>query len=91
MAVLPATVLSGFRVLPSRTDFWQESQDGLLHRIRYHTAKGGRSTHHRPSSSRKARSQVARCLLSLEKPLFNLPTAIKIVSMWDTGGGPEGR
>jgi pyridoxamine 5'-phosphate oxidase len=31
----------GFRVLPSRVEFWQESPDGLHDRIRYRTAGGG--------------------------------------------------
>ena len=31
----------GFRVLPSRVEFWQESPDGLHDRIRYHREDGG--------------------------------------------------
>ena len=31
----------GFRVLPSRVEFWQESPDGLHDRIRYRTAGSG--------------------------------------------------
>ena len=31
----------GFRVLPSRVEFWQESPDGLHDRIRYRQAGGG--------------------------------------------------
>jgi pyridoxamine 5'-phosphate oxidase len=31
----------GFRVLPSRVEFWQESPDGLHDRIRYRCAGGG--------------------------------------------------
>lgn len=31
----------GFRVLPSRIEFWQESPDGLHDRIRYHLAGSG--------------------------------------------------
>jgi len=31
----------GFRVLPSRVEFWQESPDGLHDRIRYHRDGGG--------------------------------------------------
>lgn len=31
----------GFRVLPSRIEFWQESPDGLHDRIRYHLASSG--------------------------------------------------
>ena len=31
----------GFRVLPSRVEFWQESPDGLHDRIRYHRGAGG--------------------------------------------------
>ena len=31
----------GFRVLPSRVEFWQESPDGLHDRIRYRRANGG--------------------------------------------------
>jgi pyridoxamine 5'-phosphate oxidase len=31
----------GFRVLPSRVEFWQESLDGLHDRIRYHREGGG--------------------------------------------------
>ena len=31
----------GFRVLPARVEFWQESPDGLHDRIRYHREGGG--------------------------------------------------
>ena len=31
----------GFRVLPTRVEFWQESPDGLHDRIRYRRANGG--------------------------------------------------
>ncbi len=31
----------GFRVLPSRVEFWQESPDGLHDRIRYRQGGGG--------------------------------------------------
>jgi pyridoxamine 5'-phosphate oxidase len=31
----------GFRVLPSRVEFWQESADGLHDRIRYRRGTGG--------------------------------------------------
>jgi pyridoxamine 5'-phosphate oxidase len=31
----------GFRVLPSRVEFWQESPDGLYDRIRYRREGGG--------------------------------------------------
>jgi pyridoxamine 5'-phosphate oxidase len=31
----------GFRVLPSRVEFWQESPDGLHDRIRYRAAGAG--------------------------------------------------
>jgi pyridoxamine 5'-phosphate oxidase len=32
---------AGFRVLPARVEFWQESPDGLHDRIRYRPANGG--------------------------------------------------
>ena len=31
----------GFRVLPARVEFWQESPDGLHDRIRYRGGSGG--------------------------------------------------
>ena len=31
----------GFRVLPARVEFWQESPDGLHDRIRYRQGGGG--------------------------------------------------
>jgi pyridoxamine 5'-phosphate oxidase len=31
----------GFRVLPTRVEFWQESPDGLHDRIRYRGGDGG--------------------------------------------------
>jgi len=31
----------GFRVLPTRVEFWQESPDGLHDRIRYRRQGGG--------------------------------------------------
>ena len=34
----------GFRVLPDRVEFWQESPDGLHDRIRYRRADDGRTT-----------------------------------------------